>query len=282
MALTFRGRSPVLGSSAGQSLSKSYSDLVSEISESQQARRGSIEELLDKIIDIYSPGGAFGKGYEKQLALQKVQDVGTTAQRDISRGLYGIRPYEQEWEATVGSTARLKLEDLRMQALAGAYGQKAGFLEGIQEPYPDYGALMNATAAEASVPSSGQHYGMSLDELNALGGSNYTPGGAKGTGGTVKGMGGMPGEYSGQNITAEPGKTYGNLLGSFDPEQANIEVGNVPVEKAPQKVTSAPQLSPTEAIKQFATYEEFASWAKGQGMNPGTKAEWQSVKNRIK
>jgi len=117
------------------------------------SRREQIEEIFDQIIATYGPGGTFGAGFEKQLGVQKAQDVGAVAQRDISRGLYGIRPYEQEWEATVGAGARLKLEDVRMERLSQAQSGKASFLERINEPYPDYNLLSQATAAQASAPS---------------------------------------------------------------------------------------------------------------------------------
>ena len=115
---------------------------------SNLSRKEQVSKIYEDIIKRYEPGGAFGAGYEAQLQRQKIGDVGATAQRDIGRGLYGIRPYEAEWEATTGATARLKLEDLRMERLSGAQTGMAGFLERIEEPYPDYSALMAASQAQ--------------------------------------------------------------------------------------------------------------------------------------
>ena len=111
------------------------------------ARQKEIEAIYDKIISMYGPGGTYGAGMEEQLRTQKVRDVGVTAQRDISRGMYGIRPYEQEWESAIGAPARLKLEDIKTERLSSALGAKAGFEERIEQPYPDYGALMQGIQA---------------------------------------------------------------------------------------------------------------------------------------
>lgn len=114
-------------------------------------RREQVTSIFDEIIARYGPGGTYGKGAEALLERQKVRDVGATAQRDIGRGLYGIRPYEQEWEAGVGAEARLRLEDIKMERLSTAQMGKAGFMERIEEPYPDYSALMQAASAQAGV-----------------------------------------------------------------------------------------------------------------------------------
>lgn len=109
-------------------------------------RKQQIESIFDEIITRYGPSGTYGEAARALLERQKVRDVGATAQRDISRGMYGIRPYEAEWEAEVGAPARLKLEDIMMQRLSQAQVGKAGFLERIEEPYPDYGAIMQSMA----------------------------------------------------------------------------------------------------------------------------------------
>lgn len=123
-------------------------------------RREQVTSIFDEIISRYGPEGTFGKGAEALLERQKVRDVGATAQRDIGRGLYGVRPYEQEWEAEVGAGARLRLEDIKMERLSTAQIGKAGFMERIEEPYPDYGVMMGAVSASEQAAAS--RYGANL------------------------------------------------------------------------------------------------------------------------
>ena len=125
-------------------LLQTYQKMADEARLANVQRQQAVESIFDKVIAMYGPGGTFGQGAEAELATQKVQDIGKTSQRDIGRGLYGIRPYEQEWEKTVGAPSRLKLEDIKMERLSGAQMGKASFLENIQNPYPDYGPLLQA------------------------------------------------------------------------------------------------------------------------------------------
>jgi hypothetical protein len=120
---------------------------------SNTKRQAQIESIIDEVIARYQPGGTFGKSYLQQLEGQKVRDVGAGTQQLISSGLYGTTTtagLPAKWEAEVGASARLKLEDIQMERLSQAQLGKASFLERIQEPYPDYSALMQASAAGAS------------------------------------------------------------------------------------------------------------------------------------
>jgi hypothetical protein len=118
--------------------------LTAEAQKSYQAnlkRYQQAEKIFDEIIAMYGPEGTFGKSYEAELEKQKVSDVGKTKLTDISRGLYGTTDYGAAWESQVGASARLKLEDIKMERLSAAQAQKAGFLTSIEEPYPDYGLM---------------------------------------------------------------------------------------------------------------------------------------------
>lgn len=273
----------------GSSITDLYTDMYKEQKAANLARKTEIGGIMDEYISMFQPGGAFGKGFEAQLNLQKVQDTSKTAQSDISRGLYGIRPYEQEWEATVGSTARLKLEDLRMQNLAQALMAKAGFLENINEPYPDLSNLMNATAAGASVPSggsSGSSFGGLMDFAFGTGGGT-----AGGTGATLRGLGGTPGEggYAalldqasrGQQVIEQKGTSAaGSIQQSVFGKPTNplADIQNIDVTATGMSPTE--KMSPIEAMQKFSTFAEFKAWAESQGLKPGTQAEWKAVKNR--
>ena len=138
--------------SAIEDLIKQFSTAQTSAIAANKQRQTAIESIFDEIIARYGPEGSYGKSAEALIEAQKVRDVGTTSQSDISRGLYGIRPYGAEWEATTGAKARLTLEDLRMERLSAAQTGKAGFLENITDQYPDYNALMQAVSAGSSIP----------------------------------------------------------------------------------------------------------------------------------
>lgn len=148
-----------------------YSEREEEARAANIRRQEQVTSIFDEIIARYGPGGTYGAAAEALLGQEKVRDVGATTQRDITRGLYGIRPYEQEWEATVGAPARLRLEDIKMERLSQAQLGKAGFLERIEEPYPDYGALMQAVSAQAGAGGAGGAGGISARG----GGGGVTP-----------------------------------------------------------------------------------------------------------
>lgn len=131
-----------------------YYDAATKAYAENQKRMEEAKAIYDRIISMYGDTGAYGAAYESLLKGQKVRDIGEVKQRDIGRGLYGIRPYEAEWEQTVGTEARLKLEDIKSQRLGSALQAKAEFLTGIQQPYPDYSALQQAAAAQAAAPTS--------------------------------------------------------------------------------------------------------------------------------
>lgn len=133
------------------SIYEDYARLADQARLANLKRKEQVESIFDEIIQRYGPGGSFGAGYEAQLGRQKVQDVGTAEQRDISSGLFGLRDRGGEWEATTGAESRLRLEDLRMERLSQAQTGKAGFLERIEEPYPDQGALGQYAQAQATV-----------------------------------------------------------------------------------------------------------------------------------
>jgi hypothetical protein len=135
-----------------EELMASYQTAETEARQKQLSQADLVRKYLQQIVDIYSPEGAYLKGMEMQLARQKVTDVGAAAQRGISSGLYGIRPYEEEWESAVGGPARAKLEDIRLERSAQALSGLAQFEAGIEYTPPDYSALMEAAAAGYGTP----------------------------------------------------------------------------------------------------------------------------------
>jgi len=114
------------------------------------ARQQKVEAIFDEIIGRFRPGGAYGAGMEAQIARGKTRDVAAAMQQLVSSGLYGTTlaaGLPKKWEEEIGMPARQKLEDIRMERLTQAQMGKAGFLERIQEPYPDYMPFMQAASA---------------------------------------------------------------------------------------------------------------------------------------
>ena len=129
----------------------SYSSIINKFEQAQEKarqanikRQGQITSIFDRIAQMYQPGGALEKRYLSELERRKTKGVGTEMQHMISSGLYGTTTAAgagRRWEAEVGEPARLKLEDIMQQRYGEALGTKAGFLERIEEPYPDYGLI---------------------------------------------------------------------------------------------------------------------------------------------
>ena len=136
-----------------KSLAQLVAEAEAEITARNQAREAEIRSIYSDMYNLYAPGGAMEKAGLQQIERAKVGSVSGSMQRDISRGLYGIRPYEQEWEATTGVGARMTLEDMLTRGRAAIMGQKASFVERIEDEYPDLSAVERAYAAQSSIPS---------------------------------------------------------------------------------------------------------------------------------
>lgn len=109
------------------------------------ARQRRIETMYSEMMQRYQPGGAFERRGLGEIERARTRGVGQEMQQMIGAGLYGTTTaagVPRQWEAEVGAPARLRLEDIMQQRLTGIQQQKAGFLERVQEPYPDYSALM--------------------------------------------------------------------------------------------------------------------------------------------
>ena len=113
------------------------------------ARQKRIESLFSMMEKMVAPGGAFEKRGLADIEAQKTKGVGKEMQQMISSGMYGTTTAAgtgRRWESEVGAPARLRLEDVMQQRQLGVMGQKAGFLERIEDAYPDYSSLMQILA----------------------------------------------------------------------------------------------------------------------------------------
>lgn len=133
-----------------------YQDLISQITKSQEttnvqtkARETEVRSVLDEIIGMYRQGGTFGQGMEASLGREKTQSMAQGAQGLVSSGLYnttGLAGLSGKFEEEVGAPTRMKLEDLRMDRLSGALGQKAKMVTDIENTQPDYRLLASLLA----------------------------------------------------------------------------------------------------------------------------------------
>jgi hypothetical protein len=113
-------------------------------------RETEIRAIYDQVINMYSAGGAYGKGMEAQLGRERTQTLASGGQSLISSGMYnttGLAGLSTQFAENVAAPTRAKLEDLRMDKLSSALGQKAGFVEGITNEQPDYKALATLLAS---------------------------------------------------------------------------------------------------------------------------------------
>lgn len=112
-------------------------------------REDEIRSMMDEVIGMYRQGGAFGQGVEAQLGRERTQTLATGGQSLISSGMYnttGLAGLSTQFAENVAMPTRMKLEDLRMEKLQGALGQKASFVESITDQSPDYRLLAELMA----------------------------------------------------------------------------------------------------------------------------------------
>ena len=110
------------------------------------ARQKRIEAMYSEMMARVKPGGVFEKRGLAGIERARVRGVGEETQQMISSGMYGTTTtagIPRRWEAEVGAPARMSLEDIMEQRRTAIQREKAGFLERIEEPYPDYTTLMS-------------------------------------------------------------------------------------------------------------------------------------------
>lgn len=117
--------------------------------EANLARETEIRGTYDELIG--QGQGAFRTAGLADIERGKTQAIGAGTQQMVSSGMYGTTtaasiPVQAENQA---SLSRLKLEDIIQQRQTQLKLGKAGFVERIEDPYPDYGLLVQAMAARA-------------------------------------------------------------------------------------------------------------------------------------
>jgi hypothetical protein len=144
------------GKPSGITVGTDYASLLADFQKreaatlaSQKAREREIRGIYGQEIAQYEEGGAFRRAGLADIEQAKTRAIGAGTQQMISSGLYGTTtaasiPVQAEAQA---GQARLKLEDLLQQRVTEAKRGLAGFVERIEEPYPDYNTLLQASIA---------------------------------------------------------------------------------------------------------------------------------------
>lgn len=119
--------------------------------EANLARETEVRSTYDELIN--QGQGAFRATGLADIERSKTKAVGRGTQQMISSGLYGTTtaaaiPVQAENQAAL---SRLKLEDIIQQRTTELKLGKAGFVERIEQPYPDYNLLVQAMSAQQRV-----------------------------------------------------------------------------------------------------------------------------------
>ena len=110
-------------------------------------------DIYDQIAGKFGPEGDYLAGFEKKLDRQRTKALAEMKQGAVSSGLYNTTlkdTYAKKWEEEVGAPAMAQANDARLQALARALQNKAGFIERRTDAYPSYELLAQLTRAGVS------------------------------------------------------------------------------------------------------------------------------------
>lgn len=169
-----------------ETLYKNFTQRETEAKAANLKREQEVRQTYSNLIAQSETGGAAKVAGLADIERGKTQAIGAGTQQMISSGLYGTTtaasvPVQAENQA---SYQRLKLEDILQQRTQGLKLGQAEFVERIQNPYPDYSALIQAMIAQASQPKTPQITysagGRMLGGDVISGGSGYAPGSGPG------------------------------------------------------------------------------------------------------
>jgi len=221
-------------------------------------RKEIIEEMYDEMIARYGAGGTFGAGYKAELETAKKSAISSATQTDISRGLYGVSPYEATWEKEVGAPARLKLEDIKMEKLTAAEQAKAGFLERIEEPYPDYGLIASLAAQAVQTPTT-TGLGMPTSRLQTWE-QQFSPTST------------TPSYYGSSGYT---GSAYGGVT------PTSLHYSNVTPTATTYGYSTSGASAPVKTNEEYSTYLSNLAKTQGTGVVSATPSEYSIIQKRL-
>ncbi len=155
--ITYKWVPDVGGGGGGGFGGVNYSSLLANFEKRETGAREANVKRETEIRGIYDQligqgQGAFRTAGLADIERGKTRAIGSGMQQMVSSGLFGTTtaasiPVQAENQA---SLSRLKLEDIIQQRTTELKLGKAGFVERIEDPYPDYNQLIQAMAAGAS------------------------------------------------------------------------------------------------------------------------------------
>jgi len=136
-----------------QSLYSQFQKRETEAKAANVAREKEIRNIYANVLNEISGSNASLRASGlKDIETQSKQLVGQETQQMISSGLYGTTTaagIPTKVASTFTQPARLKLEDFLSARKREVQLGLAGFVERIENPYPDYNALIQAQIAAA-------------------------------------------------------------------------------------------------------------------------------------
>lgn len=155
-AITTAGvQPPTAGPQSLQDLISQFTAAGQESKTANLGRETEIRGLNQQVIDLFSPGGGFGRGFQDQIERLKRNTVAGQTQSAVSSGLFNTTTTGNlgaQFEQNVGVPARLQLADLQAQRFAGALGGQAGFIERIEDTGPRPELLADLVSQAADQP----------------------------------------------------------------------------------------------------------------------------------
>lgn len=133
---------------AQQKLIDSINKASNQARQANVARQARIEGMYGEMLKSVGRGGAFEKAGLADIEEARVKGVGEETQSMISSGIYGTTTAAgvPAKHRKIATQARLKLEDVMSQRELAIKQQKIGFLERIEDAYPDYSQLLSSLA----------------------------------------------------------------------------------------------------------------------------------------
>jgi len=142
------------------SLTQQYQKMETEAKEKNLDRETEIRGLYGSILNgLTGSENSLRASGLKDIETQSNKLVGNETQNLISSGLFGTTTAASvptRVASEFSEPSRLKLEDMLRQRKTEAQLGLAGFVERIQNPYPDYNSLVQAQIAENSTSPSSQ------------------------------------------------------------------------------------------------------------------------------
>lgn len=126
-----------------------FEDQASSARTANLERYNQAMDIYSNIEKMYAPGGQLETRGMEMIESQRNKDLAYSAQSGVSSGLSQTTRQQyasKRWTEDVGAPALQDLQYKSQASLAGAMGQRAGFIERREDEYPDYGMIAQLTS----------------------------------------------------------------------------------------------------------------------------------------